>query len=871
MLKPGSQLGPYEIVSQLGRGGMGEVYRAKDTRLGREVAVKVLPKEFTSDQQRLRYFEQEARSASALNHPNIITIYEIGQADAASYIAMELVEGKTLREILGLGPLPTKKMLHVAVQVADGLAKAHAAGIVHRDLKPENLMVTKDGLVKILDFGLAKLVQPEAQNESGSQAITLGKGTESGVILGTAGYMSPEQASGLRADFRSDQFSFGAILYEMATGKRAFQRGTAVETLSAIIRDEPEPIAGVTPKAPAPFRWIVERCLAKSVEDRYASTRDLARDLQSLREHVSEVEGSELAVLSVTPPSARRRRLRIFAVLGLTVGLLAALTSVYFLGRRTNRPFPTFSQLTFGHGNITAARFAADDQTVIYGASWVGKPPELYTTRPGSPESGSLGLSDAGIFSISPSGEMAIAFPCAELNWGRCMGTLAQVPPAGGAPRQILEKVHEADWAPDGKTLAVAQFTGGQDRLQYPIGKVLYETSGWVSSARVSPKGGLVAFLDYPIIGDISGSVCVVDLTGKKRTLSPDWKGLYGLAWTPAGDEIWFSGSRVAKGGGVGLHAVTLSGRERVVFASPGALMISDISRDGRRALVWRGTPRAVMISLSPGAPKERDLSWFDYSTVADLSADGKTLLFYEWGVGAGGTLTVYLRKTDGSDAVRLGEGKPLALSPDAKWALALQHTTRPQLIQLPTGPGERKPLPRGAISVYFDWAAWSPDGNRIFFAGAEPGHRPRTYVQDVAGGEPRPITAEGMTGALLSPDGKLIAAVDRYGEYYICPVDGSEPRAVEGLAEGDALLQMSSDDRSVFVRGAGEMTLKIYKLDLSSGRRQFWKELTPPYPAGLIGIGTDPGQVRLTPDGKYYVYTSWTFPSELYLAQGLK
>ncbi len=645
MLKPGSHLGPYEIVSQLGRGGMGEVYRAKDTRLGREVAVKVLPKEFTSDPQRLRYFEQEARSASALNHPNIITIYEIGQADGASYIAMELVEGKTLREVLGLGPLPTKKMLHVAAQVADGLAKAHGAGIVHRDLKPENLMVTKDGLVKILDFGLAKLTQPEVRTEGGSQAVTLGKGTESGVILGTAGYMSPEQASGLPVDFRSDQFSFGAILYEMATGKRAFQRGTAVETLSAIIRDEPEPLAGASPKAPAPFRWIVERCLGKNVEDRYASTRDLARDLQSLREHISEVEGSKLAVLSVAPPSARRRRLRIFAVLGLTVGLLAALTSVYFLGQHANRPFPTFRQLTFGHGNITAARFAADGQTVIYGATWVGKTTELYSTRLGSPESGSLGLSGAGIWSVSPSGEMAIAFPCAALNWGRCIGTLAQVPPSGGAPRQILERVHEADWAPDGKTLSVAQFTRGRDSLQYPIGKVLYETSGWLSSARVSPKGDLVAFLDYPILGDISGSVCVVDLTGKKKTLSPGWKGLYGLSWTPAGDEIWFSGSRVAKGGGVGLHAVTLSGRERVVFPAPGALIISDISRDGRRALLWRGTPRAVMISLVPGAPKERDLSWFDYSTAADLSADGKTLLFYEWGEGSRGTLTVYSEK----------------------------------------------------------------------------------------------------------------------------------------------------------------------------------------------------------------------------------
>ncbi len=851
---------------------MGEVYRARDARLEREVALKVLPAAFSGDADRLRRFEQEARSASGLNHPNIVTIYDIGQENSTSYIAMELVEGETLREVLALGPLATKKMIHVAAQVADGLAKAHAAGIVHRDLKPENVMITKDGLVKILDFGLAKLTQPEVQNEAETRAQTLGLETGPGVILGTVGYMSPEQASGLAIGFRSDQFSFGAILYEMATGRRAFQRPTAVETLSAIIRDEPEAIASVNPRAPAPLRWVVERCMAKNPEDRYASTRDLARDLQSLGEHLTEVGGAASAVFTPAPTTALRKAISGGKQIALAVAALAVVVGavVFALGRMGEGRPPTFRPLTFRHGAVTAARFAPDGDTVIYSAAWGGNPVEAFTTRPGSPESGSLGLRGAGVFAVSPSGEMAVAVGC-TMNWGTCIGTLARVPPTGGAPREVLEHVHEADWSPDGQNLLAVQFAGGKDRLQYPIGKVLYEAPGWITYPRMSPKGDLIAFLDHPILGDISGSVSVMDLTGKKKTLSSGWKAIQGLAWSPAGDEVWFTGSRTAKGGGLGLFAVTFSGRERPVVLAPSALRIEDISRDGKRVLIMRGTPRAAMISLTPGASKEHDLAWFDYSTAADLSPDGRTLLFYEWGDGVKGNPTVYLRKTDGSDAVRLGEGKPLALSPDTKWALVIQQSSPPQLVLLPTGPGEPKSLPRGAVKEYFDWAAWSPDERQVFFAGAESGHRSRTYAQDLDGGPPRPVTPEGMTGVLLSPDGKLIAAVDRYGEYYLCPVAGGEPRAIEGLAEGDGLLQWSGDGRSLFVRGAGDLILKIFKLDLSSGRRQPWKELTPPDPAAVIGLATDPNQVRLTPDGKSYVYTSWTFPSELYLVQGLK
>ena len=307
-LAAGTRLGPYEILSPIGSGGMGEVYRARDTRLGREAAIKVLPAAFARDEERLARFEQEARSASALNHAGIVTIYEIGRADDTPYIAMELVDGRTLRDQLSEGATPLRRLLAQASQMADALARAHEAGIVHRDLKPENVMTTRDG-IKILDFGLAKLI-PRTEGDS-SQLATAIEPTRSGVVIGTAGYMSPEQASGKAVDFRSDQFALGSILYEMAAGRRAFSRGTAAETLAAIIRDDPEALESISPGVPAPLRWVIERCLQKDPHDRYAATRDLARDLAQLRDRASEI-GRET---SSAPPSAARRSHRLIPAL----------------------------------------------------------------------------------------------------------------------------------------------------------------------------------------------------------------------------------------------------------------------------------------------------------------------------------------------------------------------------------------------------------------------------------------------------------------------------------------------------------------------------------------------------------------------------
>src|SRR5688572_17946875 len=530
-LPSGTRLGPYEVVSPLGAGGMGEVYRARDTRLGREVAVKVLLPEVSADDSRRRRFEQEARSASALNHPNIVTVYDVGSVDSTIYLATELVEGRTVRELLADGALPLRKLLDVAVQVAEGLAKAHDAGLVHRDLKPENLIVSKDGFVKILDFGLAKLTEMTSSDGSSTlQTMAGAPGTVPGTVMGTVGYMSPEQASGRDVDYRSDQFSLGSILYELATGQRAFQRNTGAETLTAIIREEPVPVGQANPRVPAPVRWIVERCLSKEPEERFASTKDLARDLRSLRDHLSETSVSETVASS---PGRKRAPAWLVPAIALVAGTALGVFGMRMLPGSRPSANSAPQRLTFRHGTILSASFAPDGRSVVYAAAWDGKPVALYTTRAESPESRALALPPASLLSVSPAGELAVSLGWRPVIGWETLGTLARVSLEGGAPREILENVMDADWSPDGKELAVVRDAGPTRRLEFPIGKALHDSPGYISHPRVSPDGKLVAVIDHPQRGDNLGRVLVFGADGKKRLEGPP--ASTGLAWSKDG------------------------------------------------------------------------------------------------------------------------------------------------------------------------------------------------------------------------------------------------------------------------------------------------------------------------------------------------
>ncbi len=860
----GSRLGPYEVLSPLGSGGMGEVWRARDGRLDRDVAIKLLSAELASDPSRLKQFEGEARSASALNHPNIVTIHEIGESPAGPYIVMELVDGKTLREVLYAGAPPVRRALHIAAQLSDALARAHDAGIVHRDLKPENVMVTREGFAKILDFGLARgRLEAAGSPSQGDHTVT--EEFREGAIQGTSGYMSPEQASGQSLDFRSDQFSFGTLLYEMLTGRRAFQRPTRAETLAAVIREDPEPIGSIAPHVPAPLRWIVERCLGKLPEDRYVSTRDLAREIQSLRDHFSQIDGVVEDGRGPASGLAKRSRRRISR--GLAAGVAVLVAAAYFLGANARvRGSPSFQRLTFRDGTLWSARFAPDGHTVLYGAAWNGGPIRIYATRPETPESSAVPLPSSSLLAVSPSGEIALSLGAMPTSPFTITGILARSALSGGAPREILEGVQAADFSADGASLAVLRDADGRSRLEFPVGTKLYESAaGYLSDPRISPRGDLVAFLEHPMRGSDAGSVAVVGPDGRKRTLSSGWMTLRGLAWSLDGSEVWFTGASV--GGSRALHAVTLSGTHRLVARVPGSLTLHDVSREGRVLLALEQAREGV-VGVAPGDPGRRDLSWHDWSRPVDLTADGTTFLFDETGGGGGATYAVYARGTDESPAVRLGDGHALALSPDAKWALSTPQSTPARLVLLPTGAGSSRAIRTGRFDNIVR-AAWLPGGERFLLCADEPGHALRLYVQPSAGGDPRPVTQEGV-GAdwAVAPDGAAVVAIDPSGELRSYPISGGDGAVVRGTVRGDLPIRFSPDGRALYllVRGEGAAS-RIDRLDLSSSRRETWRTIEPPNPVGVYGIP----RVLLSADGESYLYAYVRFLDELYLVDGLR
>jgi Tol biopolymer transport system component len=860
-LAAGTKLGPYEIVSPLGAGGMGEVYKARDTRLAREVAIKVLPASLSDDADRLRRFEQEARAASALSHPNIVTVHDIGREQETAYIAMELVDGKTLRELGASGPMALRRILNVAAQIADGLAKAHTARIVHRDLKPENVMVSKDGFVKILDFGLAKLVEPES-GEMSAMPTLVHSGTHPGTVMGTVAYMSPEQASGEALDFRSDQFSLGSILYELTTGQKAFQRKTAAETMSAIIREEPEPVVKLRPDLPLPMRWMLDRCLAKDPEERYASTRDLARDLASVRDHISEVTSGSEVLLAATP---RPRRRLPALVLGLALLAAAGFAGWFARGRLVaSSSAPRFTRLTFRQGRIANARFAADGHTIVYGARWIGDPPgnQLYRTQVGSPESARFEFA-GDILAISPSNEMAILVTPV----GQPLGTLSRVPMSGGTPRQVLEDVGYAgaDFSPDGKDLAVVHVVEGQARLEYPIGKVLLPRGA--DTPRVSRDGRSVALTEAK-----GGTVAIAVIDrqgGAHRILSEGWSAVFGVpCWSASGREVWFTAPE-QPGKPAALWAVDLSGKRRLLMRVPGSLELDDVSPEGRTLLGHHSGSRVVRFA-SVSEPEGRELSWLDDSWMGDLSSDGRTVLLNEAGEGSGSLSVAYLRSTDGSPAVKLGEGQGLALSPDGRWVLAenLPSAGKPAtLFLLPTGPGQARTL-AGEFAGY-SWGAWLPDGRSVVYSAEGKEGDSRLYVQAVPDGKPQAIGPERLgimqLTSPVSPDGKYVIGARR-GEALLVPLDGAaQSRVVPALSPpADRIVQWSLDSRQLYVYRRGERPARVWLYEVATGRRQLWKEI--PFDASIEGI-----HVRVTPDGRAWTYGGPRVLGELYVVDGLR
>jgi len=854
----GTRLGPYEITATLGAGGMGEVYRAKDTRLGREVAIKVLPESFARDSERLRRFEQEAQAVAALNHPNILAIHDVGEQNGAPYLVSELLEGNTLREELQQGRLGTRKAVEYSVQMAQGLAAAHEKNIVHRDLKPENVFITKDGRVKILDFGLAKLAATSGPQES--LATLTSAPTEPGKVLGTVGYMSPEQVRGGTIDTRTDIFSLGATLYEMVSGQQPFRRDTAAETMTAILKEEPPELSELAQPVSPGMQRIISRCTEKKPEQRFQSAKDLAFALEALS-GTSTKSTANPAIVEEKPSSKLWRRTLPAAIL-LAVGLGSG---IVWLKRPTIPAVAPFRQASFHRGEIIHARFGPDGKTLLYSAKLSGGPLDTYILRAEYPEPVPAGLQGAVLEAVSRQGQMAVLENAQYFAHKTWVGTLAVTPLGGSAPKEIMENVSEVDWAPDGNQMAVIIHPAQGWQLQYPVGKILWEGQNWISDVRVSPDGKTVAYFRHPPNVDDRGDVMVVEGSGTPQVVSGNWESLAGMAWNPSGNEVWFSASQT--GQQYCIRAVTLRGKERTVHCGATPTVIQDFSATGH-ALVMTQQSRVSMAIVEHGKNEEKDLTWLDFAYNPRLTQDGTQVMFTDQTGQNGVQYNVYVRKTDGSPAVRIGEnGFGADITRDGKYALVVRTDDAQSPVQIfPVGAGEKKVIRWDGVQPI--WAQWYPDGERILMTASIPPGKPAgLYVTDSKGTPPKLILDNANERAGVSPDGAWVACVQD-GKRMLHSTTSAEFKEIPKYPGNAFPIGWGIDANHLFLQERQPSGLDLSRLDIKTWKAEPWQVIRPKDQVGLRSMSTP---VAITPDGKWMAYTYGNELDQLYVSEGLK
>ena len=645
--------------------------------------------------------------------------------------------------------------------------------------------------------------------------------------MGTAGYMAPEQVRGVEVDHRADIFSFGVVLYEMVAGRHPFRRESGIETMNAILREDAPPIADVA--VPPAMVRIIEYAMEKAPSNRFDSVRDIAFALGTL-------------TLSGEVPS-RGRRARKAVV-------------------EAKPKEVTYERITFRRGFIMSARFAPDG-TIVYGAAWEDKPIEIFASHRAIPEPQPLGA-NADVLSIAPSGELALSIGRHYYGGWRSRGVLARRPFGGGAPRPVLEDVQEAEWTRDGKDFLVVRMVNGMSRIELPIGNVLYEAPFWISHARQSPRGDLIAFIEHPLWGDDAGSAVIVDRQGNERARSSRWHSTGGLAWLPKGDEIWIAAEAVGRGRDI--VSLTLSGRERVILPTPGRFTLHDIDKDGNALIAFEnGRREAVAGTVRDGL--ERNLSWFDWSWISDVSDDGKLLLLVEQASAVRGRNTVYVRPTDGGAAIRIGEAhaRGRAMSRDGKWIVI--ETALPTALELvPVGAGATRRLPTPKLETVLAWQPF-PDRKRLLLLGHNRPQPLGIYEMPFDGdGSVRSLSeTRASWPILLSNDGNTVASIGPDEKIFVYPI-GGEARCLPGSSSGDTPIGWTQDDRALYVQRSGRVAVRIDRVDVATGEASHFHTIAPCDPAGILDINP----CYVTPDGQTYAYSFRRFLSDLYVVSGL-
>lgn len=851
----GASLGPYEILGLLGTGGMGEVYRARDARLQRDVAIKVLPEDFASDPDRLRRFELEARAVAALNHPNILQIYDSGVQNGVAYMVTELLEGQSLRERMGGGALPARKAADIAFQIALGLAAAHEKGLIHRDLKPENLFISKDQRVRILDFGLAKQREmPSFPGSNPSEESTRALLSQPGVVVGTIGYMSPEQIRGDAVDARSDLFALGLILWEMLCGERPFRADSAVEVLHQILKAETPELPAELGLPPA-LSKVVDRLLRKEPASRFQSAQDLAFALENLP--------SSGTTLNAPLPMLSRRRWGMFAAGALLLIGLGAGTGWILKGRRAPR-FPTFRPVHHPQGTIYGARYGPDRKSIYFAV--VGRNPmgEAYVEDPNSSGSRPLGISMRKLLAISSRGEMV--FDWQKDPSARSIAAKAFL--SGGAPRPWRQEIVDLDWSPAGDKLALVAPSATQDVVEYPEGHAVAESSPGqtIVSLRFSPDGQSLAYIELPRDGsDKEFQICFLHIsTGKKRIAGP-FKGFTnGLAWDPGGKEIWSTGKIENEPGSV--FTVAPNGAFQARANLPYASGLLDINAEGELLFADRDYIPGLLIRR-PGSPVPAEISASGFTTVGDLSDDGREWVFNDLDPSPHPDVGIYLQTAEGGTPVHLGNGSGPRLSPDHQWVFASQYNWT-KLVLIPRETGAERVLPLSGFTGLRP-LGWFPDGRTLYFEGSEAGRPSRIYAMGVQDLKPRPLTPEskggtgvGIIEGVLDSSGTRLLAEVSGGGYGIYSPDHPErpPEPVPGILKTEHPIRWTPDGKGIFVSLWKSAPVRIERIDVATGKREVVTTLTTPW-GGAARIR----RIKMSGDGKTLAYTALRIKSRLF------